>query len=1085
MQKYLLAILTIVLCFSLFPIQTSKVNADNSELPAFPGAEGFGYATTGGRGGEVYHVDSYELTGPGTLHDALTTAGDTPRTIVFDISGDITIPKIVVKNKSDITIAGQTAPGDGVTIRGQTIRFVDSDNIIIRFLRFRMGAHDDFSDDAMYLEDTQNVIIDHSSFSWGTDEVLSIKSKDYDNPKSKNITVQWSVMSEGLLTHSMGGLIEMNTISMHHNLYAHNNDRNPKTKGQIDFVNNIVYNWGDYPYVAGGVSGTKGYGNVVGNYFIAGVNSKNPEYAIVRGNDNYNLFLENNRIDSNKNGILDGTDTGTDMIEKERPSVVVDERFNYPLVHTQDPEEAYDYVLDHAGASIVRDAVDERTIDSVRDQTGAIIQHEDDVGGYPDLERGTPLLDSDGDGIPDVWEIEHGLDPFDPDDANEDMYGEGYTNLEYYLNELAEESYPPGYSMTPPEWSGPPFTPPTPPTTDPEEEPSESMDGDILRNVIVNDNSGNGIENAKKWSVETDLQIGDLVASDRTTGSKAYKFTDIPEELLGSEWIRTPVESRSATNDDVVSYYLSSDADVYVAYDARINTEPEWLTENYEETDDVIVDDQPVNFKLYKKHYPAGSFVEMGPNNAKTTMNYFVIVKPTNSKEAPSDPEELDAEITSDDLVELEWSTVDSADGYLIYRSSTVDDNFKVIASSFDDNYKDETTELGITYNYKVSAINAGGESGKTKSVEIYSDDSTKPAPSEPSDLHVPTVKSIFTELEWEPVEESIFYNVYRATESDGNYEKIASSVHENYTDDTVEPSTTYYYKITANGVGGESEKSDSKKVTTKSAVDIPNTPTGLISNEVTGAAFEIEWDSVTDAEEYNIYKKGDQDNSFSLIDTTSSTNYIDRSIDTSDTGFTYKVSAVNEMGESEQSEELYIETLAPSTPENLIAGLAGASFVGLIWDPVDGASKFNIYRKADGEVENVGTAKVNTFYDRTVEPGVEYTYYIKAENEVGGSDKSNSVTITPDIVSAESIKTLVGQFEDAGDFKESDIVRILDHHLIALDLYEKQENSDKVVKHTQSFNELLKSLNDKNELSNHAYNILKHYGKSLEEKWR
>src|SRR5690625_45854 len=147
MQKYLLAILTIVLCFSLFPIQTSKVNADNSELPAFPGAEGFGYATTGGRGGEVYHVDSYELTGPGTLHDALTTAGDTPRTIVFDISGDITIPKIDVKNKTDITIADQNAPGDGVTIRCQPIRFVDTDSIIIIFLRFRKSAHANFSYD--------------------------------------------------------------------------------------------------------------------------------------------------------------------------------------------------------------------------------------------------------------------------------------------------------------------------------------------------------------------------------------------------------------------------------------------------------------------------------------------------------------------------------------------------------------------------------------------------------------------------------------------------------------------------------------------------------------------------------------------------------------------------------------------------------------------------------------------------------------------------------------------------------------------------------------------------------------------------
>ncbi len=160
-------------------------------------------------------------------------------------------------------------------------------------------------------------------------------------------------MSEGLLTHSMGGLIEMNTITMHHNVYAHNNDRNPKTKGQIDFVNNIVYNWGQYPYVAGGESGTKGYGNVVGNYFIAGLNSKDPEYAIVRGNENYQVFLENNRLDHNKNGILDGTDRETDMVEVERPSVIVPKRFAYPLVHTQEPEEAYEFILDQCRCIII------------------------------------------------------------------------------------------------------------------------------------------------------------------------------------------------------------------------------------------------------------------------------------------------------------------------------------------------------------------------------------------------------------------------------------------------------------------------------------------------------------------------------------------------------------------------------------------------------------------------------------------------------------------------------------------------------------------------------------------------------------
>ncbi len=166
-------------CLIIFPLFSTPAKADNSKLPAFPGAEGFGYASVGGRGGEVYHVTSHELTGPGTFHDALMTAGDVPRTIVFDISGEITIPKTVVNNKSNITIAGQTAPGDGITIRGNTLRFINSHDIIIRFVRFRMGAQTDFNDDAMYIEDSQNVIIDHCTFSWATDEVLSIKSKNY------------------------------------------------------------------------------------------------------------------------------------------------------------------------------------------------------------------------------------------------------------------------------------------------------------------------------------------------------------------------------------------------------------------------------------------------------------------------------------------------------------------------------------------------------------------------------------------------------------------------------------------------------------------------------------------------------------------------------------------------------------------------------------------------------------------------------------------------------------------------------------------------------------------------------------------
>ncbi|MBW7457153.1 pectinesterase, partial [Paenibacillus sepulcri] len=629
MKRWLAIVLCIVLGLSLFqpPIPTAKASYD--AISAFPGAEGFGYSAAGGRGGEVYHVTSYELTGPGTFHDALMTAGTTPRTIVFDISGEITIPQIVVSDKSRITIAGQTAPRDGVTIRGNNIRFINCSDIVIRYLRFRMGVQN-FNDDTMYFEDCQNVIIDHSSFSWGTDEVLSIKSKDYDNPKSKNITVQWSIISEGLLTHSMGGLIEMNTITMHHNLYAHNNDRNPKTKGQIDFVNNIIYNWGGYPYVAGGESGTKGYGNVTGNYFIAGVNSASPQYAVVRGNENYSLYLENNRIDSNKNGILDGTDTGTGMMEAEKPSVVVPERFEYPPVHMQDPEVAYDYILDHSGASLVRDKVDQRVINSVRKQTGVIIGHENDVGGFPHLAQGRAPRDTDLDGMPDAWEKAKGLNPNNPEDRNGDRNKDGYTNLEDYLNKLAAPGFPVNYPEAPPAWSGTPFIPPVEPTTEPESGPVPSLDGNAVRSVVVRDNSSNGSGNAANWSVEENLQTGDFVAGDRLTGSSVYKFVTIPDELKGMEWIRSAVGSRSATSDDLLSFYLAADADVYVAHDSRITTRPLWLTSSYEDTALIIADDQPVQFKLYKKHYTAGSYVTMGANNSTSSMNYFVILKPAN-----------------------------------------------------------------------------------------------------------------------------------------------------------------------------------------------------------------------------------------------------------------------------------------------------------------------------------------------------------------------------------------------------------------------------------------------------------------------
>jgi fibronectin type 3 domain-containing protein len=1074
MKRFLSVLLCVVLCFSLLPFAAPTVKADYSLLPAFPGAEGFGYAAAGGRGGEVYHVTSYELKGPGTFHDALTTSGETPRTIVFDISGEITIPQIVLKGKSNITIAGQTASDDGVTIRGNNIRFVDCNDIVIRYVRFRMGTQS-FNDDSMYFEDCQNVIIDHSSFSWGTDEVLSIKSKDYNNPKSKNITVQWSMISEGLLTHSMGGLIEMNTISMHHNLYAHNNDRNPKTKGQIDFVNNIVYNWGGFPYVAGGESGTKGYGNVVGNYFIAGKNSADPEYAIVRGNENYSVYIENNLIDSNKNSILDGTDTGTGLIEAEKPSVVVKERFEYPPVHTQDPEVAYNHVLDHVGASLVRDAVDKRVISDVRHQTGVIIGNENDVGGFPVLDKGTAPIDTDRDGMPDVWEQVNGFNPTDPEDRNGDTNNNGYTNLEEYLNELAAPGFPQDYPTTPPPWSGPAFEPPVEPEPEPTPEPVASMDGERVRNVVINDNSSNGAKNASLWSIEEDLQIGDYVAGDRLTGSKTYRFASIPDELNGLEWIRSATSSRSSTSEDLVSFYLTADADVYVAHDARITDKPEWLASAYEDTGKKIIDDQPVEFNLYKKHYPAGSFVVMGANNSTSKMNYFVIVKPTNTEEGPpmDRPSEVSGEMTEDSAVSLKWTPVNGADAYLIYRSSSVDPVFKAIASSNTAEFKDATVEKGASYKYKVSALNAGGESPQSEVIEVFTFDSTQPVPLAPTGLSILAARSLSVTLEWAPVENAISYSVYRAAEQNGSYKKIGSTATAEYIDSRVTPSTTYYYKVTTTGIGGESEKSESITTTTKEPVTLPAVPTGIFADEVSTSAFEIKWDSVDDAESYTIYRKANGDGSFTKIDSTTTPQYIDTSISVGKTGYTYRVSAVNEMGETEQSEELTVTMPVPQAPSDLNVGLVGESFVGLIWTSNGGENQVNIYREANGHVEYVGDAKVNTFYDRTAEPGVEYTYFIKAENASGESVKSNIVKVTPGFITV--LENYMEQFQTTGDLpvpaasQLSTTLNQVKHHL-------DKGSKEKAISFLEKYVNQLHPKTDQHPISSEAKWLLSYY---------
>lgn len=974
-------LLGLMLMLALLP--TTPAQADDQVLPAFPGAEGFGMATTGGRGGEVYHITSRELTGAGTLHDALTTAGSEPRTIVFDIGGQIPIPQIIVRNKSGITIAGQTAPGDGVTIAGNNIRFYDSSQIIIRHLRFRMT--DEVNDDTMYFEDCQDVIVDHSSFSWGSDEVLSVKSKDYDNPRSKNISVQWSIIAEGLLTHSMGGLVEMNTISMHHNLYAHNNDRNPKTKGVMDFVNNVVYNWGGFGYVAGGESGTKGYGNVVGNYFVAGANSTEPQYGVFRGNENYQVYLDDNRLDSDLDGRLDGIDPGTDIMEADRPSVPVDERFAYPPVHTQSPETAYEDVLDHAGASLNRDSVDRRVTTGVRHQTGVIIDTEGDVGGSGELDPGTAPTDSDADGMPDDWETARGLDPDDAADRNGDDNGNGYTNLEEYLNELAAPGFPAGYPLTPVDWDGDVFEPPTPPVED--TGPVEPLNGEVVRGVTINDTSANGTENAAHWSVRSDLQVGDV-----THGDRDYRFTDIPAELLGSEWISTAVESRGADNEDVVSFHLARDTDIYLGYDSRISSEPDWLSTDYEDTGAVVTDDQPVTYRLFRRHVSAGTRVVLGPNSGGSTMNYFVVLDPTAVDATPGTPAAPTGEI-ADGSATLQWDPVEGATGYVVYRSSVADPYLRWIATTTDTRLEDPELTAGMPYTYRVAAVAPGGESEQSDELQLaFHDDAEQPpaAPEQPD----ATPHSYSVELTWAAVDGAIGYALQRAEEG-GDFTDLAGTAESAFTDATAEPSTSYRYRLTALGAGGASEPSTAVEVTTERPLEQPTTPKTPTVEEIDHGSVSLSWPAITDAETYLVQRKADGDGGFTEIGSSTTPDYVDDTVSASATGHSYRVVATNERGSSEPSDEVHAVTPLPEAPPELKVGLAGEDFVGLIWKPGPGAADHAIYRSSKGKpAEKIGNENVSTFYDRTAEPGQEYTYTVRAVNGAGESEPSKQVTV-------------------------------------------------------------------------------------------
>ncbi|KAB8261521.1 putative pectate lyase C [Aspergillus pseudonomiae] len=401
-----------------------------SALIAFPGAEGFGANAVGGRQGEVYVVSNLNDSGEGSLRDAVSQPG---RIVVFSVGGVIEITDRIVVSKQ-VTILGQTAPGDGITVYGNGWSFSNADDAIVRYIRIRMGKGGSSGKDAMGIADGKNMIFDHVSVSWGRDETFSI------NGDVSNVTIQNSIIAQGLETHSCGGLMQTDGgVSLFRNLYIDNKTRNPKVKGVNEFTNNVIYNWGGGGgYIAGGSDGESNV-NVIRNYFISGPSTS--VTAFTRGNENFHAYVETNYYDSDKDGTLNGSELGVASSNYGGMDLVT-EKYDYPAVASVlTPDAALTYVTKYAGASKVRDSVDTQLIAQVESygKDGALISDEADMGGAGDLDQGTAPTDTDGDGIPDDAEAELGTDPNTADSMTLDA--SGYTYLEVWANSLVPSSY--------------------------------------------------------------------------------------------------------------------------------------------------------------------------------------------------------------------------------------------------------------------------------------------------------------------------------------------------------------------------------------------------------------------------------------------------------------------------------------------------------------------------------------------------------------------------------------------------------------------------------------------------------------------
>lgn len=440
-----------------------------SQQLAFPTAEGYGKYTKGGRGGIVYEVTNLNDSGEGSLRAGVEASE--PRTVVFRVSGNIELESPIMIENPYITIAGQTAPGDGICIKNHQLS-IDADQVIIRYIRVRLGDESGKDYDAIGSRFTRHIILDHISASWSVDECVSIYHCD-------SITVQWCIISESMSqsnhvkgTHGFGGIWGSNYGTYHHNLLAHHSSRNPRMAsgtGYTDYRNNVIYNWG-YNSCYGGEAFQKGSEkfnfseiNMVANYYKPGPATEPGKVSFRIANPSFRneiddfgkWYIANNVVEGNREVSADNWNGGV-QTKISFDKIKLDKAWPSMPINQQSAEVAFNLVLENAGALLPkRDVVDSRIIKEVSGGYATyegksykkthkvsdtavvcgIIDTQNDVGGWPELKSEPTLKDTDHDGMPDAWEDKNKLDKNNPDDRN-NIDSDGYTMLENYLNSI-------------------------------------------------------------------------------------------------------------------------------------------------------------------------------------------------------------------------------------------------------------------------------------------------------------------------------------------------------------------------------------------------------------------------------------------------------------------------------------------------------------------------------------------------------------------------------------------------------------------------------------------------------------------------